>query len=195
MNSDKRKLLWCGLASALVLGMVWEFVPLADAQARLKTISTQGIGYSGRDVPLTDTEGEILREANVLRRLYDFDGQPFLLTIIDGTNDRHAVHDPLYCIRGAGWTVISENPFPMRRGSGRLVRMERDGVEAEALIWFSDGRRSHASPSQYWWQTTVRRLTLGMSGEEPVLVVAQSYDGNIVNWRRLVNEFPPLLHF
>ncbi len=192
MTELTRRLLYSGVALAVALGLLWQFYPLPDASDRLGGISARGIGYESQPVDLRPEEAQILSKANVIRRIYRFQGQEFLLTVIDGTRDRHAVHDPLYCIRGEGWRVISQNAFALAGGEAKLIRISRDGHEAEALVWFSDGKRRYASPVRYWWSTTLRRLTFGRSSAEPVLVRLQTTHDNVVNWRRVADQFPPL---
>ncbi|MEW6159418.1 MAG: exosortase-associated EpsI family protein [Verrucomicrobiota bacterium] len=177
---------------AILLGLVWQFFPLADASHRLRLLPQAGVGITSVEVPLKSDEKQILRDATVIRRAYRMGGQPVLLTVIDGTRNRHAVHDPFYCLRGDGWQILSENPFGIRGGHARLIRITRDGQESEALVWFSDGRQRYGSATRYWWQTTLRRLSLGLSGDEPVLVNVQPVGKEIINWRQLIEQFPAL---
>jgi len=83
-------------------------------------------------------------------------------------------------------------PVPVEGGAAQLVRLSKKGQETEALFWFSDGSCRYPSPLRYWWQTTLRRLTLGHSGKEPVLIVIQPVGTEIVNWSKLVKRFWPI---
>lgn len=187
--------IWIVLALAVVLGLVWELAPLQDAQVRVARIPSAGLGLSSTELPLLPAEKEILKKASVLRRQYSFKGNTLLLTVIDGTRDRHAVHDPFYCIRGSGWDIVSQNQLKVPGGEAKLIRVRKNGHEAEALVWFSDGHTRHPSASRYWWQTTLRRLSLGGSGPEPVLVNLQSASQKAVNWHDLIATFPGLFDF
>jgi hypothetical protein len=193
MNGSKtQKLLWCVIVGALLCGVIWELAPLPNASSRMARLPQSGFGVSSVEVPLGPAEKEILKNAGVLRREYNLLGSSLLLTIIDGTNDRHAVHDPFYCIRGSGWEIVSENSFPIPGGEARLIRVRKNDHEAEAMVWFSDGRKRHPSASKYWWQTTLRRLSLGASGPEPVLVNLQASGPKAVNWHEVIARFPGL---
>jgi len=47
MNLPAKKILWIALGLALVLSLVWQFVPLRDAGARLDAIPLAGFGFTG----------------------------------------------------------------------------------------------------------------------------------------------------
>jgi hypothetical protein len=194
-EAKKQLWLWVVFGAAVVCGAIWQLYPLKDASDRLSKIPAQGFGFSSQALPLDGDEAKILRRANVVRRRYSLGKNSLVLTVIDGTGDRHAVHDPFYCIRGSGWDIISDNSFNIPHGEARLLRMRKNGRETEALVWFSDGLRRYPSASVYWKQTTLRRVTLGKSGEEPVLVNLQSMDGKPVNWSELVRFYQWLFEF
>jgi hypothetical protein len=184
--------LWCGLALAAAAGFAWEAFPLQDAGARLDALPASGVAFASRDVPPGDAERRVYGEARVVKRVYAAGRMSFAVTLVDGTRNRHAVHDPLYCFRGAGWALAGERRVPLPGGEGRLVQLARKGEMAEALVWFTDGRRRHASPLRYWAGTTLRRLTLGASGEEPVLAVVQPLGAATLDPRALFDRVPSL---
>lgn len=184
--------LWLWLALAVVCGIAWEAAPLEDASKRLARLPANGFGLKSQDLPLQPKEREILQHVNVVRREYQFKNHRFTLTAIDGTKDRQSVHDPFYCIRGSGWEIVNQSPIPLPGGEASLLHLRKDGVDAEAVIWFSDGRQRHSSARRYWWQTTLRRATLGLSSPEPVLVNLQSTSQQAINWRSVLHDFPGL---
>lgn len=181
LKRNAQKILWALLGLVIVLGIVWENVELQDASARLERIPMEGLGFAGKDLELSQVEEEIFGGANVLNRLYVAGGSQYLLTVIDGSKDRHAVHDPMYCFKGAGWSIQSANETTMTGGEGKVLKLKREDKTAEALIWYSDGREKFASPWEYWWKATLRRITLGKSGEEPVLIILQPADGGMLS--------------
>ncbi|MBA3845857.1 MAG: exosortase-associated EpsI family protein [Planctomycetes bacterium] len=176
------------LVVAIALGAAWQFVPLSDAQARLTALPTKGIGYESVDVPISDSERIIFGDASVLKRAYRIGADRLSVIIIDGTRNRHAVHDPMLCVRGGGWTISQRVPFPLPGGAGELVTITKGEQASEVLYWFSDGVDRHASPSSYWLQATLRRLTFGASGDEAVLVLLQAEPGRAIDWRRLLAD-------
>lgn len=188
----KTVVVWAAVALALGLGLVWQFFPLADAEARLAALPRRGVLMVSEDLPVTAAERSIYVGATVLKRLVQVRGQRVILTIIDGTHNRHAVHDPLFCFRGAGWDVVGEQPLAVEWGEGRRVDLQRQGEPAEALYWFTDGNRAFGSSLTYWWRTTLRRISLGASGAEPVLVVLTPVDSRPVDWAGLLEAWPEL---
>jgi hypothetical protein len=184
--------LWVALIVVMVLGVLWERVRLPNAKDRFGRIPLKGLGFAGQELPLDEVELKVFGKADVLNRVYAAGPYKFVLTIIDGTNDRHAVHDPLYCFKGAGWSVDGQIPKRIAGGEGKILKLSKEGRQVEAMIWFSDGRERHASALLYWWQTTVRRITIGKSGDEPILIVIQPAGQAALNWDVIFDAFPSL---
>jgi hypothetical protein len=193
MNNSAKKILWIALGIALVLSLVWQFVPLRDASDRLDAIPMSGLGVHGKDLPLAEVETSIYSPARVLKRLYQVGRQQVIVVAIDGSRNRHAIHDPTFCFRGAGWTIGAAREVPVPGGYARVLSLTKDGKHIEAMYWLSDGRTRHASALEYWWQTTWRRLTLGQSGAEPILFVLQPVNRDSLDWELLLQQFPGLL--
>ena len=192
MSPSRGRFLWALLAAAAILGAVWEFYPLPDARARLNSLPKYGPEFTGRDIRLDSSEAHSFEGVSALKRLYQFRDHRFVLLVIDGSRNRHAVHDPVYCFRGAGWQTVKQEMLPIARGEGKRLRLQKEGRETEAVCWFSDGVTRYASPLNYWWRTTVRRLTLGRAGEEPVLVIMQPYGDRGIDWAEIMDGFEPL---
>jgi hypothetical protein len=170
----RRGWLWVVVVVSAIAAVAWSVFPLPDASARFAAVPLRGPGFTGVDVPLTPSERAAFGRVNVQHRRYDFGGRIVFLTLLDGTRDRHVVHDPSFCFRGAGWQVQTERAVPLPRGAATWVAIERAGAQAQAVYWFDDGATRHASPPRYWWQTTLRRLTFGRAGDEPALYVLQA---------------------
>jgi hypothetical protein len=179
---------WLGLLAAMACGTLWSFNRLPDASARLAEIPRRGPHFESSDVPLTETEREAFARVSLVHRLYRFEGREFYVTVIDGTHDRHVVHDPRYCFQGAGWHVLEEARVPLTGGEATWMRGGQEARELQAVFWFSDGKTRHASPLRYWWQSTLRRLSLGRSGPEPVLIVVQSFGNDQPVWPELAQK-------
>jgi len=62
----------------------------------------------------------------------------------------------------------------------------------EVMFWITDGRSRHGSAMWAWWQSTLRRMTFGTSGDEPVLFILQPLPGGTVNWDNVLVAFPEL---
>jgi hypothetical protein len=193
MNNLAKKILWTALVLALLLSLVWQFVPLRDASARLDAIPLSGFGFAGRDLPLAEVEASIYKPARVLKRIYAVGRQQVIVIAIDGSRNRHAIHDPTFCFRGAGWTIGGYRDIPVPGGAARLLSLSKEGRTIEAMYWMSDSRNRYTSAMHYWWQTTMRRLTLGNSGEEPILFVLQPANADSLDWEKLLEQFPQLV--
>ena len=180
MNDLLRKFLWSLLGAALVGSLILECRPHAQPTSRLTTLPVRGLGFTSRDLPLNEAEATVFRRAGVMKRLYQVGDSQFVLLGVDSATDRHALHDPLYCFRGAGWTIQGEIATPLPQGHGKLVRLWKGQQTAEALYWITDGNQRHASPLQAWWQSTTRRLSLAPTEPAPALVLLQPLAGQTV---------------
>ena len=186
------KLFWIAFVVLVPLGMLWQYYPLKDASARIDAFPLSSARADSSDVPLSPSELAVYTGVRVLKREAVVDGEHAFVTVIDGTRNRHAVHDPVFCFRGAGWVVTGEEDVPLSKGVARLVRLRQDKDTAEALYWFSDGSTQFDRPLVYWWKSALRRLTFGASGSEPVLVVLSSVNGEPPHWPELLKAWPEL---
>lgn len=192
MKTNRPRLVWIVLAVALVLGALWQFVPLPDASARLRSLPETSTGVETRESPLEPGEVEVFSRTSVLKRLANVDGQIVMLTAIDGTKDRHAIHDPRFCFQGAGWKITSQEPIAMNKGEASRVKLQKGEETTEAVFWFTDGAQQFSSPTTYWTKTTLRRLTFGRSGGEPILVILAAAGQTPMDWPKLLQTWTAL---
>jgi hypothetical protein len=186
------KILWLAFAILVPLGMLWQFYPLTDASSRIDRFPRKSVRVESYDLPLTPGEEAIFSGVTVIKRLALVGDDRAVVTVIDGTQNRHAVHDPVFCFRGAGWEVSREEKVPLRNGDARLVHLRQGKDVAEAVYWFSDGNEQFNRPVLYWWKTALRRMTFGGSGMEPVLVILTSTRGTLPHWSELLKSWPEL---
>lgn len=195
MSAISQKILWIGLALAIVLGLLWQLYPLSDAQNRFDRLPLVGEGFAGEDVPLSDFEKSFFKDVNVLKRVYRIGNQTFFVTALDGTHNRHVVHDPYYCFTGSGWDIVDKKSIPLQNGDAEEVTISRNSRDKVALFWFTNGVVEYRSPLRYWMEATLRRLTLGWSGREPVLILIQPLDTTTdVDWKKVLGTFSPLIN-
>lgn len=183
---------WSALAVVFLLGIIWEFYPLPDASERLSRLPLSGPGYSGYEVPITDVERSVFKDNRLLKRIYQVGNQQFFLSIVDGTHHRSSVHDPTLCFQGSGWSIAGRKHISLFNGSGEILFLKRGEETQEVLLWFSDGQERHASLVRYWYQTALRRLSLGKSGAEPVRIIVQPVRTDKLDWDKLLQDFFPL---
>lgn len=191
MRKVLQRTLWTILALAVGLGILLEARPQSRGASRLEALPLAAFGFVGRDVPLTDTEKSFFRQARVMKRLYQAGASRFVLIAVDGGADRHAIHDPLYCFRGAGWAVAGDSVVPLPGGYGRVLKLRKGTEKAEAMYWFSDGQERHSSAVRLWWQSVLRRVRLDAGGDS-VLVILQPASGFHVDWANLSSSCPAL---
>jgi hypothetical protein len=192
MNTRSQFWLWTALLVAIALGFIWQLAPIPDAKERINRLPLSGLGYTGYDLPLDPFEKEFFQNVNIVKRIYQVNGRKFFITVLDGTRNRHAIHDPYYCFVGGGWNILQDHKIPIKNGNASKLLISKQGEQREALFWFSDGTDHYNSPLRYWIQTSLRRLTLGLSGNEPVLILVQPLQGDPVDWNAFQTHFSAL---
>ncbi len=192
----KRRVLWCGLILALILTVVWPLIPVPSAANRLAAIPTSSPDFHASPMAFSASDLAFLGQAQSVQYLITMrSGGRLVLTVIDGSHNRHAVHDPGYCFAGAGWSVQDKRSVTVPSGSATWVALARDHQKAEALWFFDDGHHQFTSPIEYWLETSARRASLGHSGPEPVLVSLRSLPDEPVHWDRVREILLPALGF
>jgi hypothetical protein len=192
MSPLAHKLLWVALSLALAMGIAIDLYPMPEEGSRVHRIPSRGLGYTSFNIPLRGEEISFYRKAMVVKRCYLMGSRRFLLIAIDGAGNRHAVHDPMYCFRGAGWRIRGAEPIPIEGGSAVLLHLKSSSSSRDVAYWFSDSQTRHASVVRYWLQATMKRISMGRSGREPILIMLQSIDGNPINLVEIMNQFGPL---
>ena len=177
-----------------VITFMWPFLPY-KTQQRLSHLPQKGFGFVSRDIPLSSQEQGSFGKAKVLKRLYRVANQSFVLLAIDGTKDRHAVHDPHYCIVGAGWRIMTTRQMNNDMGTMSWVKLQRGTQVKEVVYWFTAQSSIYTSPMRYWYETTLRRISLGYLYQEPVLVILQTLDGKTLHWQKIFEIMPQLYEF
>lgn len=165
---------------------------LEDASERIAAFPQSGPGFSARSIALTEFETDMLGEAAGYKWIYSWKGLRYAVTILDGTHNRQAVHDPRYCFRGAGWTIEQDEVIPFAGGSARQLKLRNDSGTSEALFFYSNGELIFDSPLEYWMRATLRRWLRSHAGGEPVLVMIQPVDSG-VGILPAVNQLIPML--
>ena len=161
----------------------------------LANLPKNGLLFRSEPISLPPGANRHLANVESVRRRYRVPIGQFDLLAIDGRHDRHAVHDPTFCHLGDGWTVRNRRTLPLPGGEAAIIDYSRGSESTQCVFWFTNGRARSKSAWWYWSQTTLRRLSLGQSGSEPVLVVLQPVGRDRLDWQRVMNEFPALASF
>lgn len=179
-----------GVIALFILYLVAiEWFPLPDAGDRIDRLPVTAFGITSKEIPFTDAEVAALGAACASRREYLSGGQRVMVTLLDGNQNRHAVHDPLYCVHGSGWKVTRTETFKIPGGSAKRLFVEKNGLRSEILYWFSTPRQKHASLVRYRLHTVLRKLTFGASGVEPVLILLQPATDPSLDWLAFMTDF------
>lgn len=163
-----RRFFWL-IVLVLLVGVLLDRVALTSAAERWERLPAFGPGFVTRAVPLSAEEKDV-----AFRRLMVGQAGLAILTVIDGTRNRHALHDPLYCIRGAGYQVVAQKRVSLAKGAACQLTLRRGAQTRHVLYWFSDGKTRFTSAPQAWLVSTGRRLTLGYASPAIVLVLLES---------------------
>lgn len=153
--------------------VVWSTHDLSDANQRVTNLPTSGLGLRGGAVAIDEHTKVVFGRATAIRHWYDLGGDGILLTVVDGTHDRHAVHDPLVCLRGTGWAVVDQTTAPVAGGTAAVVTITKHGETRQVAWWYSDGASRWHDTSSTWWHHALRRLSLGASAPASVMVLVE----------------------
>jgi len=197
MKTNRKRILLaalCGMTA--VIALLWPALPMAEGPDRLAEIPVDSPDFHSNPLELTPADKEFLAGASAVQRIVQpHHGAPIMLSVIDGSGNRHAVHDPSYCLAGGGWVIRSQKKISMSSGEANWISMEKNGVTMEALWFFDDGSRQFTSPLSYWWRASLRRATRGLSGPEPLLVMMRVPPGEQADWQRIRQVILPALGF
>lgn len=188
----KQNLIWflC-IGVCLLVAILWEFLPRAASEDRLGSIPLAGKNFWGNEMPLTENEKAAIGAAEAIKRGYIFDGKEFLVTVLDATQNRSAVHDPSYCLRGGSSEPMEEGFVDLASGQAKRWAIESGETRKELLCWFSSPKGQYSSFPRYWFYSALRRMTLGYGVEEPLFVVVQAEVplGETVPWEAASKEW------
>jgi len=182
--------LWIALVAMVLVSLMWDRFPGAPVAGRFGSLPTQGFRYVSRDLPLNEVELQVYHHAGVVKRLYQVGSQRFVLTAIDGSRNRHAVHDPLYCFRGAGWQVDRKQDLAVPGGSVQWLSLARSGQRKEVVFWFTNGQERYGSAGRAWWMSLWSRLSFGKCGSDAALVLLQPGEADPPAWNDIFAQCP-----
>ncbi len=162
-----------------------------DAGRRLDTLPLEGLSYRGRELPLTPIELELLGGAEACKRVYETAGRSFLIMVVDGSRNNHAVHDPIYCLRGRNFKIGKDIRVGLPNGSFRAVGLNRGQERKEIAYWFTDGEERHTSFLLQKWQAALVRVGLTEPRDYPLMVTIQSlHTENETDWNSVIDALP-----
>jgi hypothetical protein len=112
--------------------------------------------------------------------------------LIDGTRNRHALHDPVLCFRGGGWSVAESGLIALPGGEARWHLWRKGGEVAHSCHWFSSNQQRYPEAWRAWGQGAWRRLTRQGPETEPLLIVLISLEQKRMDWKLCLQQIPAL---
>ena len=68
-----------------------------------------------------------------------------MVLVVDGTEDRHVIHNPAFCLMGAGKEIASERDLPLSRGNGSILSISSETSFQELAFWYTNGKSRYTS--------------------------------------------------
>ncbi len=186
--------MWVILVVAVALTILLEAFPVGSRPNPGMSLPMKAPLIYGENVELNSREMLIFGEGEVVKRLYHVAGNPIMVNVVDGKQNRHAVHDPIFCFRGAGWSIISESVMLSGKGEIRIMALSKNDEMTRVAYWFSNGERHYISPIEFWMRSFLHRATFGYWGDESVLVVIQLLSEGQKSLPQTLRYFPQLLN-
>lgn len=149
--------------------------------------------FANKSIEPSMAEKNFHQSSDLYKKAFHINGQNVLVVIIDGKNDRHAIHDPEFCFKGSGWSISNSRKLPINGGQGNLIRLDKNGITSNCLFWFSDGHNKYSSFSQFVAATTLNKLKIWDTKSNLRAVCIQSFPGQPVDFSRLSKDFDPVL--
>ncbi|PHS14100.1 MAG: hypothetical protein COA78_06060 [Blastopirellula sp.] len=151
----------------------------------LSNVKKQGEQLSLLPIDLSEEDLSLLGNAKAVRFQFKVNSHALSITVVDGTNNRHAVHDPSYC-----WTVLNRERIPVSNGYVVALTVIDAGRTRNVLYWYWDGEKRHASTGWYVLQSSLQRVSGGKLSIEPALILIEPAGQGELNWYDVLDSFP-----
>jgi len=165
--------------------VLWVSTQSGRSSQRIGRIESECKRYGLMPDSFSVAETQQLGAATAIRYRIILGQDEFLLTVVDGSRHRQAVHDPEYC-----WTVLAREIVPNEHGTAQAVTTLKGGKPTSTLYWYCSDNKRYCSPLKYMLATSLRRISAGWLSEEPLLVVVTPASGNTINWHEFLDLFP-----
>jgi hypothetical protein len=194
MDSANGKVLqWLIVLFVVAATFAFKVNATGQSQDALSDIPISGYGFDGRVLAFSEAERTFLGGAEAIKHEYSQANFRLVVVVVDGSNNRHAVHDPMFCLRGAGFEITNQTAFPIINGHGELISLAKGAAKQKVAFWFSNGEQRYTAFSRYLFESAVNRLTLGTIGTQPRMVTVYSVGERIPNWSSVLDRFPVLM--
>lgn len=192
MKRIRQLVLWTTFAFFVSLLGYWSRTKPPSAQDRIDSVPNKGLTFKLTRIPWSRNELNTLQEAGGSKWHCQMAGDEIVLVVIDGAQNMHAIHDPAFCFRGAGFDVVRESDVPLSGGVGRQVELKSENEKRELVYWFSDTRTRYHSLLNFRLQTAFSRLNANQ--RTPLMILLYGRHRTPDQWASLVDVLPFMEH-
>lgn len=181
-------LLWSTLVLFSAFLAAWGLTTPPSAQGRIDAVPAAGLAFSLERLPWSPSELATLQDAGGAKWRCRTATDDLVLIAIDGARNLHAVHDPVFCSRGAGFQVAAESEILLPGGTGKQLRLQNGSETRELVYWFSNGESRYHSLLRFRTDTARARLHLG--SEAPLMILLYGPARTPQEWADIVDVLP-----
>ncbi len=164
-------------------------------------------GWTGRDIPISQEDLDILGPGEYLRRDYENESQPQPITLyvpfLPSQKAGDTIHSPDHCLLGEGWFPISREEIQLTRPDGSPMPVDRyvvskSGQRWLVLYWFQANGRVVASEWRAKYYLIFDSIRMNRSDGGMVRLMTPMLDGESpdsaqMRMMKLVWQLLPLL--
>ena len=162
----KQTATWFLLGFCTLFGFYLQLLEKPVPQIALPDFS----GIRSRELPISSNTRERVGDIQVLRKLYEVDQRPILVTVMSSSGAGKNLHDPTRCLLGEGWTVLKQSTISLPGGDAKSLRVNRGDQVWELITWFQSGKQKEKSMAWFKLQSILHKLTAGKAGEPLIMV-------------------------
>lgn len=188
MKLPRTPLLWIALLLLTTVLIYWSVTLPPSARDRIDAIPTEGLSYKLEPLPWSEYERKTLKNAVGSKWKCRIGNEEVVLLVVDGAQNIHAIHDPAFCLRGAGFELASEADVPLPGGKAKQLELQNGDQRREVVYWFSNTRERYHSLLQFRLDTTFSRIYSNI--DPPLMVLLYGEHRSPEQWAAIVDILP-----
>jgi len=171
----------------------------AKDEAQVSAFPMQIGEWSGKDLPLRESDYEILETRNLIMREYSNPaGESVYFYIIYSGNNRKALHPPEICFSGGGSTILKKTVIDVTGSmKANMFLIEDRSLSHAVLYWFKVGNLSTYDYIKQQMRFAIAKMLHKKDGAAMIRVSTIVKDGNpdaaVEVMRRFATEIEPLI--
>ena len=181
------------LLMMVLLSIIWSYLPRVN-HTDLMALRLDSLSKSLHESSLTADEQRLTGLNKVRKWIYSGDGISWVVVTAEGKSGKSKLHDPTYCLLGAGWQLFSKNKLFFERGDATVLDLRKETDLRQCAYMYFNGRTAYSSSFRYWIDTAIHNLTLGLSGPEvEMIMLYPSRNLSLDEWDQCSMKLLPLL--